>query len=344
MTTTVKRGAGRPAAAEKSNRHSQRTPLPPKSGQVQAAKDAIEETRQAPQFGQMTVTQLRAYAREHGASSITKLTNKGELLTALLAWDQKQSAKVRQQTQPDPLDAKLDKSFGPVSTDSNVKQYKVTGAPQKAKAPRTATEALGSGKSAAKAQAFLTDAAGLGWDGAATRSGDTVDVTVRRGEESLSIQWHDGVFTGECFYAHNGRTPIKVHNASAARKRMAMQPAEAAAEARKVAAHKVARAATSTRRTATPSQLPFTEASMDQEVLDALYGRKIKWTNRVSGAEEEDIVPDVASGVRLADGSRGVSKQQHKPRITESKSGRMVEFVGAMGFRSVLLSQVTEVR
>ena len=322
MTTTVKRGAGRPAATKKSNRHAQRTPLPPKAGQVQDAKDAIEETRQAPQFGNMTVAQLRAYAREHGASSIAKLTSKGELLTALLAWDQKQSAKVRQQLQPDKLDANLDAAFS----------------------PKKASQALGDTKSAVKAQAFLVEAARLGWDGSGTTTGERTAVKVHRGEETIEIEWRDGVFTGECFYTHNGRTPIKVHNASAAKKRMAILPAQAAVEAQKVTAHKVAKAAVATRRTAKPSQLPFTEASLDQEVLDALYGKRVKWTNRVSGAEEDDVVPELASGVRLGDGTRGVSKQHHQPKIKETKSGRVVEFVGSMGFRSVLLSQVTEVR
>lgn len=41
MTATVKRGAGRPAAAERTNRHAQRTPLPPRPGVVEAARMAV---------------------------------------------------------------------------------------------------------------------------------------------------------------------------------------------------------------------------------------------------------------------------------------------------------------
>lgn len=42
-TTNVPKGAGRAAAAEKRNRHAQRTPLPPKAGQVEAAREPIAE-------------------------------------------------------------------------------------------------------------------------------------------------------------------------------------------------------------------------------------------------------------------------------------------------------------
>lgn len=39
---TVKKGAGRPAATARSNRHAQRTPLPPRPGQVEAAKAPVD--------------------------------------------------------------------------------------------------------------------------------------------------------------------------------------------------------------------------------------------------------------------------------------------------------------
>lgn len=46
-TTTVKRGAGRASHAERTNRHAQRTPLPPKPGQVEAARAAQDELQAA---------------------------------------------------------------------------------------------------------------------------------------------------------------------------------------------------------------------------------------------------------------------------------------------------------
>lgn len=43
MTKTVTKGTNRPAAAARTNRHAQRTPLPPKSGVVEAAREVIAE-------------------------------------------------------------------------------------------------------------------------------------------------------------------------------------------------------------------------------------------------------------------------------------------------------------
>jgi hypothetical protein len=336
---------------------------------VQDAKDAIAEAAgmvvqqghgmmmlPAIRLGSMTQAQLLDHARGMGLEP-PKSSNKGKLLTLILEAGkvQRTEAKVGKQLQPDSLDAKLDAAFGPVSTNPDVPQYKVTGAKQKVRRDQKevfevslerskALPKASNDKSQAKASAFWADADRLGWTCEAKTSAGRVTITARRGEESIEIEWADGVFTGECFYVHNGRSAIKVHNASAAKKRMAIVPSQAAVEAQNVTARKAARVVPAVRRTAKPNQLPFTEASLDQEVLDALYGRRIKWTNRVSGAEEDDVVPEVAAGVRLADGTRGVQKQQHAPRIKEGKSGRLVEFVGAMGFRSVLLSQVTEVK
>lgn len=43
-TKTVQKGAGRAAAAERTNRHAQRTPLPPRAGLVEAARMAVDTT------------------------------------------------------------------------------------------------------------------------------------------------------------------------------------------------------------------------------------------------------------------------------------------------------------
>lgn len=42
-TTTVKAGSGRAAATERRNRHAQRTPLPPKPGQIEAAREPVSD-------------------------------------------------------------------------------------------------------------------------------------------------------------------------------------------------------------------------------------------------------------------------------------------------------------
>jgi hypothetical protein len=195
-----------------------------------------------------------------------------------------------------------------------------------------------------KATAFAAEALRLDWKAEAVlTAGDLVTVTATRGEEVIVIQWAGGVFQDNCSYRHNGRTPIKLRNASAAKQRMAVPPATADQEAAKVTAHKAVKAKAS-RPASGQRRLPFTEASLDQEVLDAVYGKRITWTNSISELAEEDRVPALAESTRLADGSRGTKKQHHAPRITEGPRGRVLEFVGANGFRAVALAQITRVR
>jgi len=205
------------------------------------------------------------------------------------------------------------------------------------------TERLDS-KSGVKAEAFIQRAMDLGWKAEATlHQGDSVTVIVTRGEEQITIGWIGGVFQDNCSYAHNGRTPIKLRNASAAKQRMAVPPATADQEAAKVTAHKAVKAKAA-KAPSVQRRLPFTEASLDQEVLDAVYGKRITWLNSISELSEEDRVPALAESTRLPDGSRGTKKQHHAPRITEGPRGRVLEFVGANGFRAVALAQITRVR
>jgi hypothetical protein len=379
MTTTVKRGAGRPAATANSNRHAQRTPLPPRPETIQDAKDAIAEaaksgeatraaragarrrpkasaeavaaniaeleaeqvkatvteadTSGAFRYGRKSVAELRARAEELGLEPPKRVT-KPKLIEAIVSKERADlaEAKVDAALAPDPLDAALDAAFSeptPGTWAADVKERLDT-------------------KSGAKAEAFATEALRLGWKAEGELlSEDRATVTATRGDERIMISWIGGVFIGDtCYYSHNGRTPIKLHNASAAKKRMAVPPAQADEEATKVTAHKATRAKASAPASAKRSgrKLPFTEASLDQEVLDALYGKRIYWTNTISGAEEDDRVPAEAETVRLGDGSPGKRKQHHAPRITEGPKGRIINFVGAAGFRSVLLASITRVR
>lgn len=68
MTATVKRGAGRPAATAKSNRHAQRTLLPPRPGTVRDAQDAIAEA-QGTAKGAATAVLARASKSEPKAKA-----------------------------------------------------------------------------------------------------------------------------------------------------------------------------------------------------------------------------------------------------------------------------------
>lgn len=68
---TVKKGAGRPAAAAKRRTHAQRTPLPPRKGQVKAAQEAVQEaSKPAPSSRAPRKAQKpRAATRAGGKSS-----------------------------------------------------------------------------------------------------------------------------------------------------------------------------------------------------------------------------------------------------------------------------------
>jgi Rho termination factor, N-terminal domain len=336
MTTTVKRGAGRPAAAEKTNRHAQRTPLPPKAGVVEDAREVIASTSQP--YGDMTVAQLRVIAR-HLLVEGSRSMRRGDLLNAILEAE-KAAAKAQTPERVRRAEAKVDAALKPTKTEKAIDDAFAT-------SPAVVTEVnkrLDS-KSGAKAEAFVNEAMRLGWEGSAVLAGtaDRVTVTVKRGDEAIDIEWIGGVFRGDCYYHHAGRTAIKLRNASAAKQRMAIPPAKANEEAARVTAHKSIRPKAGKAPSAT-RKLPFTEASLDQEVLDALYGKEITYTNRISGADETDRVPRPTEDVRLADGTPGRKKQGHPPTLSEGPDGRVLNFVGSAGFKTVLLSQINRVR
>lgn len=195
-----------------------------------------------------------------------------------------------------------------------------------------------SAKSNLKAHAFMDDAIAAGWSASEDWPGeDRWVVEVTRGQEKIVIEWQDGVFVDSCEYSHAGRTPIKLRNASAAKKRLTVPPAVAAEEAQKVSAHKVAQAPRAVRSPGTVrGALPFSEASLDADVIEVLGGRRITWLNTISGTEEEDqvIVP-------VRDGKGRLANQ---PKITEGKRGRTLTFVGAGGWHDVLLASICRVR
>jgi hypothetical protein len=268
MTTNVRRGAGRPAAQAKSNRHAQRTALPPKSGSVGA--EAIAEAKAAAQL--------------------------------------KKSA----------LDAKLDAAFG----DASVAEE----------------------KSKAKGRAFLIEAKEFGWTLVPGSHGSTekaggFGLVVGRGEERITIEWLAGVFQDTCWYSCPGRDQIKLRNASAAKKRMALPAEVAEEEAKRVTVSKTMRAPRTAVSVETKrSRLPFSEASLDDVVLEAVSGRKLTWLNRISGAEEDDRV------LLLVAEEKRTRPVRHKPYITESNAGRTLHFLGESGFRAVNVNSIVRVR
>jgi hypothetical protein len=334
-TNYVPKGANRASATARTRKAAQHTPLPPKPGREEASE----------RYGEMTVAQLKSKARELGISPPP--LRKGDLLNAILraerasdkaagpiraAAARAKKAQAEEDVEPEPAP----KAKAKVTVVPARGQGGVANKPQKVakKAPSAAVETTGaSGRSLPKAQEFARSATELGWAaGVAESEGDAASVTAKRGGEQIFIEWSGGVFQGDsCLYTIGSRT-IKLKNASACKTRMALPEEKATEEASRVAVRRVS--APAVRKAAQAKALPFSEASLDQEVLDALYGRKITWTNGVSGEEESDRVPNLED----------LHQKANAPKIDEGPRGRVVTFPGQSGYRSVLVAAIISVR
>lgn len=368
MTTTVRKGSGRPAATEKSNRHAQRTPLPPKAGVVEDAREVLLTHRKALQkaerfYGEASVSELKDRARELHVKPLPR--TRGKLLDAIYLAEQAERKIDAQMSQESKTADAVDAAFGPAHQETQIraaqaralaKRLAEDAAEQQPTCGGMAPEPAGEvekrldTKSGRKAEAFAAEALRLGWKvDAVLHSGDQATVIAVRDGEEIRIEWTEGLFQYDgTTYTHPGRTAVKLRNASAAKAQMLVPPAQAAAKAATVSAHKSVRAsaaADGSGRARPAKPLPFSEASLDQEVLDVLYGKRVTWINRISGKDEEDRVPDL--GEVITDprtGERRTRKQFHPPRIGESRSGRVLHFVGVDGFHSVLVSAIVRVR
>lgn len=152
-----------------------------------------------------------------------------------------------------------------------------------------------------KAGRFADEAEALGWTVERIRDGDARIVKTRRGEEQFNFAWEstdNGQLVMESGWHWIGANAEPANNVSAALRAMALPPA-----------------------------LDLS-TSTDTEVLDYVRGRRITWTNSISGLEEDAIVP--AHG-----------KQTAINTITR----RVLNFAAEEGgFRSVALDAITRVK
>lgn len=305
MATIVPKGANRASAAAKSKKHAQRTPLPPRAGQVEDAKEVLS-------YGEMTRPQLIEEAKRMGLEPPASAP-KGKVLEAILQKQRSDRAAAREKLE----EAPAKKQKAPTKGSSATVQQ---------------TEAQT--KSEVKAEGFRQTAIELGWKvSARTDDGERTELTVKRGEEAIDIAWVDGVFQYPCLYSHLGST-IQLRNASAAKQRMAIDPEKASEErSRVVTRHHNAES----RKTggARSKRLPFDpDLATDEEILSALSGRRIVWTNGISGVDHSDtVLPD--NRVRM---------RANRARIEEGPRGRVLHFVGDEGFHSVLIVKIISVR
>lgn len=369
MTNTVGKGANRPAAMARRNKAAQRTPLPPRAGEI--TDDMRAHAAHVAELQKMTLAQLRAYVKENKLRLAANQA-KAELLKAILRYEEEAEAARGKVPEPrhDPAAAKAaaertlpGKPYEGPTDPAKRKQTpprketrqearaallaerkaaQAKNAPEKPAKAAKAAPGSAVDKSIAKAKAFLAEAEQLGWAIRSDEDKDLTDdiatVTVARGEELITIQWKAGVFIGEtCLYTHaqRGRS-IKIHNASAAKKRMAVAAEAAEQEAVQVRSNRAARAPREKPAERKRGPLPFNEQSLDTEVIDAVRGKTIRWTNSISGQEEEARVP--------AEGERTPRGTVVKVTMREDTKGRSINFNDHTGARSVRVSSIVEVR
>lgn len=218
----------------------------------------------------------------------------------------------------------------------------------KDKAAKPATDNVGAtGSSVRKAEEFVADAKKWGWEPDGIEAVATLaSVTVRRGDETIFIQWKDGRFQENCTHGIGGRS-VKLRNASAARGAMTT-PAEKVRRdvRRRVPGQKVA---DSMPKAALPFDL---DKATDEEVLKAVEGRQLTWRNSMSGDLERVRVPrteyDTVSITKEGKvvGTKQVKANNLQTKLSTTKAGRRVLTWAAPGegFRSVALDSLLQIR
>lgn len=269
MTTTANKHGLRKAAQDRTSKHAQRTPLPPRAGQVEAATEPVE----GQQYGTMTQPELRKVAKKLGIQS-TMDAPKGKLLSAILN-KEKQLAAAKKEEAPAPV------KESPKAAPSGSKSWPKAEAVKKAITPH-------------------------GWTvECEEHDGDTVELTATRKDEVLWICWSYGVLTTSPMptYTIADRT-IKLRNASALKQHAARSPEAGEKELEKVRSNTYFRKKpTEPKRT----KLPFDPGTAtDAEVIDALLGKAVAWHNSLSQNTETAQIGRNARKVALVerDGDR----------------------------------------
>lgn len=177
---------------------------------------------------------------------------------------------------------------------------------------------------------------------------DAVTLKLRRakaeGGEFIEVRW-DGNAIKELIVVSDGKTLKYVRNVAALKRHLAGSAEERAAifaekpkavpkprtEKSQDATERRAERAKSSRRR---KPLPFNPDSPDQQILDAVQGRKITWLTRIAHTEEEDRIEP----------ARNTDKGKFYISHAEREGLRQLQFVGSCGFRSVYIDAITAVR
>lgn len=308
VTITVPKGANRPAAAKRTAKAAQRTPLPPK-GATSAPSKADTAAVIKDELAKKPTTKRAPRARKVTFSSENAMSN----LAAGNTYEKPQ-AKAPQTRQTARAELLASRKAGTVKL--NKPQ------PPKGKTPHE------------KAADLVAEATAAGWHADSYAPGDEPAdlVTFRavRGdnmEEVVTLHWITG---GTRPGTHvNGSRTIQAMNAATVR-RILTTPAEAAIQVRAAYASGKGKAKRAAVKVATAPPLPFSlGTSLDSEILASVKGKTITWTNSISGQPETAVVA-------------GTGK--NAPKITGNENSRALVFPAkGEGFRTVRLSSITSV-
>jgi hypothetical protein len=147
-----------------------------------------------------------------------------------------------------------------------------------------------------KAEAFAEEASALGWKVKVVRNNGKATVEASLDDKQISVSWRGNACLNEVYFESDGHTR-KLRNAGAARRKLAEESgeppratsepgADLPAKPTKAKPKKTAKAKPEPfRSTPKPPTLPLPfdpEEASDEEILEAVRGKKITWHNRIS--------------------------------------------------------------
>jgi hypothetical protein len=158
---------------------------------------------------------------------------------------------------------------------------------------------------------------------------DRLDVTVKRGQENITIWWQDGKLLEAPNYLFAGDL-TKLRNHSAMLKQMASKPDPLKAKKRLERASR--RSGQEYDLVEVIRDLPFEPDELDDGTLLRLcYGKTLTWRNSITGGVEIDGVK-----ADLENPKSGPNWNKINYKVTRSSAGRrVIQFVGHSGYRAV---------
>jgi len=332
MTTTVKRGAGRPAAAARTSKHAQRNVQTGPNPTVAVIAKVAEQSRQADAeraesvenvYGRMTLPELKVRAQALLIKPLPR--TKGDLMNAILGAERDLAERERRAEYYAEAQAEQDQ----ISQDDDSPGGVYAPDPPSSNTPETEADPKGSAK-ALKVHSALVE---HGWVYASLTAGEAgrITATFTRGQEALTVTWDAGVFNYDETAHAIGDRVTKVRNVSAAIKLGSRPAAEAEKDLERVVRNrtfnkaKVAEAGTPRR-----AKLPFDpEVATEAELAALLAGKTIEWMNRITRGTETATITDRSSKYF---------------RLVDAPSGRTLQFVSKEeGFRACRLADIVRV-